>query len=78
MNNINIKEFRPLIKPNVLCDMIPITEEITDLVEHTRREIQDILMGKSKRKLFIVGPCSVHNTEEALECVYILRNQEQL
>jgi len=67
MNNINIKEFRPLIKPNVLCDMIPITEDIIDLVEHTRREIQDILTGKSKKKLFIVGPCSIHNTKEALE-----------
>ena len=67
MNNINIKEFRPLIKPNVLCDMIPISKDIRDFVEHTRREIQDILMGKSKKKLFIVGPCSVHNTGEALE-----------
>ena len=67
MNNINIKEFRPLIKPNVLCDMLPTTPGVTDLVEHTRREIQDILSGKSKRKLFIVGPCSIHNVEEALE-----------
>lgn len=67
MNNVNIHEFRPLIKPNVLLDMLPVTEEVTDLVEHTRREIQDILVGKSNKKLFIVGPCSVHNTEEALE-----------
>ena len=67
MNNVNIKEFRPLIKPNVLCDMLPTTEEVRDLVEHTRREIQDILTGKSKKKIFIVGPCSIHNTDEALE-----------
>ena len=67
MNNVNIHEFRPLIKPNVLLDMLPVTEEVTDLVEHTRREIQDILVGKSNKKLFIVGPCSIHNPEEALE-----------
>ena len=67
MNNTNIKEFRPLIKPNVLLDMLPTNEDVRDLVEHTRREIQDIIKGKSKRKLFIVGPCSIHNPDEALE-----------
>ena len=67
MNNTNIKEFRPLIKPNVLLDMLPTNEDVRDLVEHTRREIQDIIKGKSKKKLFIVGPCSIHNPDEALE-----------
>lgn len=67
MNNINIEEFNPLIKPSVLLNMLPINNKILDFVEHTRREIQDILNNKSNKKLFIVGPCSIHNPEEALE-----------
>ena len=67
MNNINIQEFNPLIKPSVLLNMLPINNKILDFVEHTRREIQDILNNKSNKKLFIVGPCSIHNPEEALE-----------
>lgn len=67
MNNTNIKEFRPLIKPNVLSDMLPASNNVIKLVEDTRKEIQDILAGKSTKKLFIVGPCSIHNVEDALE-----------
>ena len=55
MNNINIQEFNPLIKPSVLLNMLPTNNKILDFVEHTRREIQDILNNKSNKKLFIVG-----------------------
>ena len=33
MNNTNIKEFRPLIKPNVLLDMLPTNEDVRDCFE---------------------------------------------
>jgi len=34
---------------------------------HTRQEIKDIISGKSRKKLFVVGPCSIHNVEQALD-----------
>jgi 3-deoxy-7-phosphoheptulonate synthase len=36
-------------------------------VEEFRREIQDILTGRLNKKALIVGPCSIHNPEEALQ-----------
>lgn len=65
LTNINISEFKELIKPNILKDMLPINKDIINLVQNTRKEIQDILTKKSKKKLFIVGPCSIHDIEQA-------------
>ena len=65
--NTNIQEFKPLIKPNQLRDILPITPDIQNFVSQTRQQIQDIIHKKSKKKIFVVGPCSIHNTQQALE-----------
>jgi len=65
INNLNIVEFKTLIKPNNLKLILGINEEIYKLVSKTRKEIEDILNRKSNKKIFIIGPCSIHNIEEA-------------
>ena len=65
--NTNIQEFKSLIKPNQLRDILPITSHIQDFVQQTRLQIQDIIHNKSNKKLFIVGPCSIHDVHAALE-----------
>jgi 3-deoxy-7-phosphoheptulonate synthase len=67
MENINISSFDPLIKPNVLRVTFPSTARISNLVLNTRKEVSEIISGKSKKKLFIVGPCSIHNIDQAFE-----------
>ena len=67
MENINISSFKPLIQPILLKKLYPITSEIQNLVNMTRNEISNIISGKSDKKLFIVGPCSIHDTKEAFE-----------
>jgi len=67
MENSNISSFESLVKPDILHKQIPSTNEVSALVMRTRREIKDIISGKSRRKLFIVGPCSIHNVEQALD-----------
>ncbi|MEJ0048362.1 MAG: 3-deoxy-7-phosphoheptulonate synthase [Rhodospirillales bacterium] len=37
------------------------------LVRDTRKAIHDILAGKSDRLLVVIGPCSIHDTEAAVE-----------
>ena len=66
MENTKIISFQPLIKPNKLKEELPITESIQNLVINTRQEIRNIISGKSNRKLFIIGPCSIHNVDEAI------------
>jgi 3-deoxy-7-phosphoheptulonate synthase len=67
MDNINIESFDKLSPPNEVRSELPTNQNIIDFVEETRDEIKDILTGVSPKKLFIVGPCSVHNTDEALQ-----------
>jgi 3-deoxy-7-phosphoheptulonate synthase len=63
----NINSIDTLITPNELKKKIPSDPEIEQFVFKTRNQIDDILYGKDKRKILIVGPCSIHNIEEAKE-----------
>lgn len=65
IKNTRIDFFEKIMKPEELTQMLPITGEIEKLVLDTRNSISNILAGQDKRMLFIVGPCSIHNIEEA-------------
>jgi 3-deoxy-7-phosphoheptulonate synthase len=67
MENSNIEEFLPLVSPEDIKEVIPTTREMQIQIQQWREEIKNIIIGKSKKKLFIVGPCSIHNIKEALE-----------
>jgi len=65
--NKNIKTYTELITPNKLAEKLPSNKTMETWVMNTRNEISDIINGRSSKKLFIIGPCSVHNSSEALE-----------
>ncbi len=65
-DDLRIGQTRPLVPPAILHEELPITETVSDLVYDTRREIADILHGRSDRLLAIVGPCSIHDPVGAL------------
>ncbi|KHT64155.1 phospho-2-dehydro-3-deoxyheptonate aldolase [Photobacterium gaetbulicola] len=45
----------------------PITDEIAEHVAHSRRQVEAILTGQDSRLLVIVGPCSVHDPDAAID-----------
>ena len=55
------------ITPAELKAEFPITDKASETVFESRRVINRILTGEDKRILAIVGPCSIHSTESALE-----------
>jgi len=65
--NLNIREIVPLIPPGELKRMLPMDEAANATVLAGRKAVQDILSGTDKRILAIVGPCSIHDTDGALE-----------
>jgi 3-deoxy-7-phosphoheptulonate synthase len=67
INNINIESFTDLKSPEEVKKLIPIQPKEEYFVFKSREVIEQIITGKDKRLLFIVGPCSIHNTDEALE-----------
>jgi 3-deoxy-7-phosphoheptulonate synthase len=58
----------PLPPPEHLIQFFPIRGTAVEaLVARTRREVQEILRGRSDRLLVVVGPCSIHDPAAALE-----------
>jgi len=66
-DDLRIKQIRPLIPPAILQEEIPVTEAISNLVLETRSQISDIVLGKDKRVVAIVGPCSIHDPVAAVD-----------
>ncbi|MFE9284554.1 3-deoxy-7-phosphoheptulonate synthase [Nocardiopsis alba] len=66
-NDTRVASYKPLIAPQDLLAELPLDEESTALVENSRAEIKRVLDGEDDRLLVVVGPCSVHDTESAMD-----------
>ena len=66
-DDLRIAGINPLISPAVLAYYLPLSEQASELVASTRTEVDAILRRKDDRLLAIVGPCSIHDPEAALE-----------
>ncbi|MBD2779722.1 3-deoxy-7-phosphoheptulonate synthase [Xenorhabdus szentirmaii] len=56
-----------LITPKELAEQYPISEKILQNVTLSRKRIELILSGNDPRLLVIIGPCSIHDVDAALE-----------
>lgn len=65
--DLHVVETRPLLAPEMVHHLLPITEAAAELVNQTRQRIRHILSGNDRRLLVIVGPCSIHDVNAALE-----------
>ncbi len=66
-DDLRINALNPLISPAVLAYYLPLTEAASELVATTRAEADAILRGEDDRLLAVVGPCSIHDPEAAIE-----------
>ncbi|MDN7864397.1 3-deoxy-7-phosphoheptulonate synthase [Burkholderia multivorans] len=67
IDDVRIGAVRPLISPALLLDELPVPAATQTLVEDTRKAIGDILHGRDDRLLLVVGPCSIHDHDQALD-----------
>jgi 3-deoxy-7-phosphoheptulonate synthase len=65
--NLRVVDTTALMSPNEVLQELPLSERAADRVFRARAEIEDLLTGRDARRLLIVGPCSIHNTEAALD-----------
>lgn len=66
-DDLRITGLNPLISPAVLAYYLPLAEQASELVANARSQADAILRGEDDRLLAIVGPCSIHDPEAALE-----------
>jgi 3-deoxy-7-phosphoheptulonate synthase len=66
-DDLRIRGIEQVSPPRALHEEFPITETAANTVYEARREIQRILHGQDDRLLVVVGPCSVHDPDAAIE-----------
>jgi 3-deoxy-7-phosphoheptulonate synthase len=68
-----------LQSPDQITSEIPLSARAADVVYRAREEIQAVLHGRDARPLVIVGPCSIHDPNAALDyAARLLKLREQL
>jgi 3-deoxy-7-phosphoheptulonate synthase len=67
IDDVRIAAVRALVSPAVLLEELPVTAEIEALVERTREAIGAVLHGRDDRLVVVVGPCSIHDHDQALD-----------
>ncbi|CDG17513.1 3-deoxy-7-phosphoheptulonate synthase [Xenorhabdus doucetiae] len=62
-----------LITPKALAEQYPISDKVLQNVTLSRQRIESILTGDDQRLLVIIGPCSIHDIDAALDYASRLR-----
>ncbi len=65
--NLHVKEIVRLLPPRALKDEFPMTERANQTVVEGREVVKRILRREDPRLLVVVGPCSIHDLDGALE-----------
>jgi 3-deoxy-7-phosphoheptulonate synthase len=75
IDDTRIGAVRPLITPALLEEKLPVPDAAQALVEASRAAISKVLHGKDDRLVVVVGPCSIHDHDQAMEYARELKAQ---
>src|SRR5688500_3020113 len=76
-DDLRIQDLRPLIAPAILMEDLPLGEAGSATVAQAREEIAKTLWGRNDRLLVVIGPCSIHDTDAALEYAGLLAEKRR-
>ena len=66
-NDLRVVATRRLLAPRELKQALPMDERANETVVQGRLTVQRILRGEDPRLLVVIGPCSIHDPEAAME-----------
>jgi len=66
-DDVRINKIKDLLPPVALLERFPSSKNATESVFAGREAIHNILAGEDDRLLVVIGPCSIHDTEAAIE-----------
>ncbi len=67
IDDVRIKQIESLATPDALIARHPVPAPVIEQITQTRAAISDILHGRDRRLLVVIGPCSIHDSKAALE-----------
>ncbi|MBO9490510.1 3-deoxy-7-phosphoheptulonate synthase [Endozoicomonas sp. G2_1] len=56
-----------LVSPDQLAQQIPLDQQTANFILDARSQIEAIIEGKDPRTLVIIGPCSIHDVDAAID-----------
>ena len=72
-DNLNVASNDVLITPEQLKEEMPLADDAQDSVQRARNSVFSILDRKDPRIFVVVGPCSIHDTEAAMDYAHRLK-----
>ena len=66
-NNLKVSGITPIIAPADLRQVFPMSDSSREFVYRSRERVKDIIQRRDQRLMVVVGPCSIHDTEAAVE-----------
>ena len=72
-DNLNVESNNPLITPQMLKAELPLAGSALDTVQQARQTIFNILDRKDHRLFVVVGPCSIHDPQAAMDYAHRLK-----
>jgi 3-deoxy-7-phosphoheptulonate synthase len=66
-NNLNVSGLAPIIAPADLKQVFPLSKTAAEFVTRSREQIKNILHNRDNRMMVVIGPCSIHDPQAALD-----------
>ena len=66
-NNLKVASLTPIIAPAELKRVFPLSDESAEFVAKSRNHIQDITCNRDPRLMAVIGPCSIHDPDAAID-----------
>lgn len=66
-DDVKIKRIKQLLPPVAMLEKYPTTEAASATTYQAREAIHDIIEGKDDRLVVIIGPCSIHDVQAAID-----------
>jgi len=76
-DDLRIREIKELSPPAHIMREFPCSPSIARTVHSARRAVHEVLYGKDDRLVVVIGPCSIHNTQAALDYARRLAEQRE-
>ena len=76
-DDLRIRDIRELTTPEYLMREHPCTERVSATVTAARQSLHRILHGQDDRLAVVIGPCSIHDIDSALEYARRLAEQRE-
>ncbi len=65
--NLNVRAMTPIIAPADLKQVFPLSEQDAEFVTQSRQQVKDIIHNRDHRLMVVVGPCSIHDPQAAID-----------